>query len=468
MQVGNISLTPSMDVKGKSTLALKGTNFLGLLGSIMNVPIKPKENGSVKNPLNSLSKQDLTSLISFLKTPDCLDLNGGNQLLGKESDMKDSKLLETITSFLGLTKEDLNKSLKNLESLFSNLLPNSTSIPDSINETSFLDNGKVLTGIKKEINPPLGENQLSLIDSKQNKKIDKQKPVEGLKPQEKQSTGSDILAELIASLNQMMSMPIQSLPKLINQDFQDVAKTVKVFELLTKNQDQSGNKQKLSQLIGETIQKLESLVNQGKGTTRLEYLQNTFNSLANDSNSENHPRQEKEPITPSTLKVEPNSGLVQFQQMSKPEQLMSMIDSNGKPISSEQFIQQFENILSKSQFSNVGGEQKLFIKLNPENLGSLRIELIQKDSSITAKILTTTSAAKDALESQLQGLKTAFNTQNILVDHIEVSQMMDQQERFFQGEREQGSRQNQEQQRKQQKEEQHSDFSFEELLNIEV
>ena len=52
--------------------------------------------------------------------------------------------------------------------------------------------------------------------------------------------------------------------------------------------------------------------------------------------------------------------------------------------------------------------QKLLIKLHPDNLGSLRIELIQKDQTMVARILTTTDAAKEALESHLHSLKDAF------------------------------------------------------------
>ncbi len=74
-------------------------------------------------------------------------------------------------------------------------------------------------------------------------------------------------------------------------------------------------------------------------------------------------------------------------------------------MSTDQLIQQFESILSKSQLLNTGGNQKLFIKLYPEHLGALRVELIQKESMLIAKIMTTTAIAKDILESQIQSLK---------------------------------------------------------------
>lgn len=149
-----------------------------------------------------------------------------------------------------------------------------------------------------------------------------------------------------------------------------------------------------------------------------------------------------------------------------------MLDKMGKPVSSEQLIQQFESILSKSQFSKIDGTQRLFIKLNPENLGSLRIELIQKDDTIVAKILTTTGAAKDALESQLHGLKHALTAQNIQVDRIEVSQqVMTPQEKFMHREQPGGHPKEQQGQQpsKEQTDDSEFDQSFEEaLLNMEA
>jgi flagellar hook-length control protein FliK len=74
----------------------------------------------------------------------------------------------------------------------------------------------------------------------------------------------------------------------------------------------------------------------------------------------------------------------------------------------------------------MGGVQKLLIKLNPEHLGSIRIELIQKDQVFTARILTTTEAAKEVLETHLHNLKHAFEAQNIKVDNVEIGQQSSQ------------------------------------------
>ena len=157
--------------------------------------------------------------------------------------------------------------------------------------------------------------------------------------------------------------------------------------------------------------------------------------------------------------------------MTRPEQLTMMLDSSGKMISAEQLIQQFQSILAKSQFVTTGGTQRIFIKLNPESLGALRIEIIQKDATLIARIQTTTSVAKDALESQLQNLRHALHSQNIVVDKIEISQQLIQQERFFnrdpQQQHEQGQHRGQQDQKQQNDQPQETSFQ-EALLNIEV
>ena len=120
---------------------------------------------------------------------------------------------------------------------------------------------------------------------------------------------------------------------------------------------------------------------------------------------------------------------------------------------------------------NRGGNQKLFIKLYPEHLGALRVELIQKDSMIIAKLLTTTTAAKELLESQIQSLKHAFSSQNIQVERIDISNGAQFQDRLINRDPQQQQQEQQQNQQKKQQDEndQAFEYSFSEaLLNVEV
>jgi len=160
-------------------------------------------------------------------------------------------------------------------------------------------------------------------------------------------------------------------------------------------------------------------------------------------------------------------------QMTKLEQFVLNTSKNGQAADAEQFVKSFENILSKVNFSKVNGVQKLLIRLNPEHLGSLRIELIQKEGTMVAKILATTAQAKEMLDRQVQGLKQAFTNQSIQLEKIEISQQisMFNSERFAQRDNDANEQRQQQAQQNESKDDSETDFteSFAEaLLNIEV
>jgi flagellar hook-length control protein FliK len=223
-------------------------------------------------------------------------------------------------------------------------------------------------------------------------------------------------------------------------------KAAKVYSLLS-NQDGSV-KELLAGLLDSVQEQIQGVVQNDQTQSKHTYLQNTFSQLVSEMNDQTQSKRTYLQNTFSQLVSEMNeqtTGTSQsdrlktanrltdwnannpfLQQMSKPEQLTMMVDGTAKSVSVNDLIQQFETILSKSQFSKMGGMQKLFIKLNPEHLGSISIELTQKGQGITARILTTTEAAKEALELHLHNLKHAFEAQNIKVDNVEVGQQSSQ------------------------------------------
>jgi len=156
----------------------------------------------------------------------------------------------------------------------------------------------------------------------------------------------------------------------------------------------------------------------------------------------------------------------------KAEQLVFTATKGGQSVSQEEFIKQFENILNKANFNASNGVNKLMIRLNPEHLGALRIELIQKDGLLTAKILANTAQAKDMLDSQLNALKQAFGGQQMNIERIEITQAFSafNSEKFNQKESEEHSRK-QQQNKKESGEESENEFSgslADALINLEV
>ena len=84
-------------------------------------------------------------------------------------------------------------------------------------------------------------------------------------------------------------------------------------------------------------------------------------------------------------------------------------------------IREFEQILARAQFSQTPNGTRLSIKLFPENLGTLQVELTQKDGVLIANLITSSNRAKQLIESQLHSLRQSFVHQNVQVEKIEIT-----------------------------------------------
>lgn len=141
----------------------------------------------------------------------------------------------------------------------------------------------------------------------------------------------------------------------------------------------------------------------------------------------------------------------------------------AKPAQSEALLKEMQAIINKAQISNAQGITRLTLKLYPENLGTIRIELVQNDGVLTARLLASTAHGRELLDSQAHQLKQAFVQQNIQVERLDIAQSLqdaDRQQRdqhffnnFF-------KRQQQEEQ-EQQNEDNEESMSFHDYLEIE-
>lgn len=137
---------------------------------------------------------------------------------------------------------------------------------------------------------------------------------------------------------------------------------------------------------------------------------------------------------------------------------------------SETFLREMQALMKRASFGQVGGTNRMLIKLYPEHLGQIRIELLETNGVMTARILASTAFAKGMLDSQLHQLKHAFNQQNLQVDRIDISQTIQESQR---NEREQSFNEQfkREQQTDDNKKKQSSEeeISFEEyMIELEV
>lgn len=102
-------------------------------------------------------------------------------------------------------------------------------------------------------------------------------------------------------------------------------------------------------------------------------------------------------------------------------QLVSESQNNSR---AEQLMKELQNIFKRANLGQTGGTNRISIKLYPEHLGQLRIELLQTNGLLTARILASNVLGKEMLESQLHQLRQAFLQQNIQVERIDISQML--------------------------------------------
>nr|WP_285851891.1 flagellar hook-length control protein FliK [Sporosarcina luteola] len=126
--------------------------------------------------------------------------------------------------------------------------------------------------------------------------------------------------------------------------------------------------------------------------------------------------------------------------------------------------------MKRSNFGQVGGTNRMLIKLYPEHLGQVRIELLETNGIMTARILASTALAKGMLDSQLHQLKHAFNQQNLQVDRVDIAQTIQESQK---NEREQAFNEHfkREQQTddNKQNQSQEDELSFEEyMIELEV
>ncbi|WP_052130318.1 flagellar hook-length control protein FliK [Ureibacillus sinduriensis] len=199
---------------------------------------------------------------------------------------------------------------------------------------------------------------------------------------------TDLLSNQLSALEQIDQM-LRSIAKLVPS--QSIVPTNQIAETPTGKVNLQGFEQ-IVQKIMKTTETVEI-------TDTTETSKTTHNSVAITSSITN---------TPKTITI------------TLPAQ---------KGAQSEALAKEIQNLLNRSQISSSPGTTKLLLKLYPENLGSIRIEIMQQDGVLSARMLTTTAIGKELLDSQLHQLKNAFANANIQMDRIDIAQSLQETDR---------------------------------------
>lgn len=144
---------------------------------------------------------------------------------------------------------------------------------------------------------------------------------------------------------------------------------------------------------------------------------------------------------------------------------VSMTLPSEKPAQSEEFMKELQKVMNRVQFGQTNGANRLVIKLYPEQLGTIRIELVQKDGILTAKMLASTALGKEMLDSNSNHLRQSLVNQNIQLDKLEITQALQDANRQERNQSFQESfKQQQQEQKEQPNETSEEQSSFEEFL----
>ena len=87
----------------------------------------------------------------------------------------------------------------------------------------------------------------------------------------------------------------------------------------------------------------------------------------------------------------------------------------------EQLLTQFEKAISQSRFiQNLSGNNQLLLKLAPESLGTIMVELTEIDGEMLVKLTASSQIAKEALEANVRELRNMFAPHNIIIEKQEA------------------------------------------------
>lgn len=404
-----------------------------------------------------MPKQDFQSNIGKSEMPDSKAFGSVfNSMITKSSaptakqpEMTEPPLAESIS---GILEEDSLESL--LEQLGVELdesglfaLVGEESTPIALDELMTLDNLTQLLGITKAelsqiIEQLLGDAKQEITD------------VWSLIEQ-----APNILNEVLAAVQKPEQNNVQ--PK----ELQQIVQLLKLAQLAGSKVDTVYQQEIQLASLKDALLALANEAQKSAGTEQSTVKTTTFQQVVQQGQQSTQNQQ-------TTVKVETDTqtaGHLQ-QQVTQTKNVTVTLPAE-KPAQSDALIKEIQNLINRSQLSGQPGNMKLFLKLFPENLGQIRIELVQKDGVMTARLLATTAMGKELLENNINQLKAGFVAQNIQMERIDVAQSLQDADRNA---RDQNFFNNFFRQKDEEKQEKNEDtldeesLSFKDLLSEEV
>lgn len=234
---------------------------------------------------------------------------------------------------------------------------------------------------------------------------------------------------------------------------EDLAKLI----LLTKGLSLIDQKNSLGPEKNNQMQKMSEV---------MEAIQTVFKNTMQELNVPKQHDGLKQTVSPEILKNDHGMLNLHTMQLQSGPMKWSLAQPLRQPDTANQLMEQFKQVMQKAGFGKVNGTEKLMIRLQPEHLGTLKIELLQKDGMMTARIIASSAVAKEMIDSQLNQLRQSFTAQNLQVEKIEIVHSETAENRLN---KDSDNQQHQGQDRQEHEQEDDEQVSFHDIfLNIEV
>lgn len=382
--------------------------------NVTNHPLNNQQNNSRTNPFAELLNSAL---------------GNGNSTVSTQSEMKKLTAVPNVSDKQG-NLHNIEEMLAAFEQLLE-MLP----MEDGFIDPEMLQNPEV-AALLNQMPPQIQQLLTSFIQSGQSFELLLDQTKKGSQEQ---------LGLILLTLYQLEKK--DQLPADIKQNNVKFAELVKVIQqqinevFKVQMPEQSNNSTILISKLIQTLEK-KNTVDSGQNVmpNKIELkqiIQRVLYSSPNNENTGNQQGTQKEQIGTQTVLSETTTKQVLnedvFDQLVASsikdggsvnriqQYVLNVGQASGSATPEDQILDQLKNIMKQSKFSTApNGTNQLLIKLNPAHLGSLTIKLTEANGEMIARIIASSATAKDVIESNLNGLRHVFTTQNINVEKFEI------------------------------------------------
>ncbi|MCR8928073.1 flagellar hook-length control protein FliK [Priestia megaterium] len=131
-----------------------------------------------------------------------------------------------------------------------------------------------------------------------------------------------------------------------------------------------------------------------------------------------------EQVDAADVQVAPESSVTDMTAFGKEEKRPQVSIDLGKAKSdyeqSSYLVNNLKKIWSKASISSEEGVSKLSIQLFPKQLGTISIEVLQRDNERVAQVVVTSAKTKELLDANLFKLRQALTSQHVSVEQVGV------------------------------------------------